>query len=253
MMTPYALFGLIAAEEAGYPCPNPGTIDRGLRELKQYLDHTGAVGLAIRRDWKARSRRNGRQPRRVNDALFCLWVVGTTRRGPKPRPERVVRRIEKTVGAAEMSDTGHALALELAVESTGQALAEKLAKELRARAQKAGDRVFWTKAGFSRWGDNTTEVTATVMKALVAHDPADPLIPGCWRTSTAPSAATGGTPPRTPRASCTRCATTSRRSGRPGGRRRREGAHQRHRGRRGEARRPVVQGAEVRRHRAEGG
>ena len=57
-------------------------------------------------------------------------------------------------------------------------LAEKLAKELRARAQKVGDRVFWTKAGFSRWGDNTTEVTATVMKALVAHDPHDPLIPG---------------------------------------------------------------------------
>ena len=38
--------------------------------------------------------------------------------------------------------------------------------------------MYWTKAGFSRWGDNTIEVTATVMKALVAHDPHDPLIPG---------------------------------------------------------------------------
>ena len=30
MMTPYALFGLIAAEEAGYPCPNPNTIQSGM-------------------------------------------------------------------------------------------------------------------------------------------------------------------------------------------------------------------------------
>ena len=38
MMTPYALFGLIAAEEAGYPCPNPTTIPRGMARLKQYLE-----------------------------------------------------------------------------------------------------------------------------------------------------------------------------------------------------------------------
>ena len=38
--------------------------------------------------------------------------------------------------------------------------------------------MYWTTAGFSRWGDNTIEVTATVMKALVAHDSNDPLIPG---------------------------------------------------------------------------
>ena len=77
-----------------------------------------------------------------------------------------------------MSDSGHAFALELAVKHGKKELADKLAADLRKRAQTAGDRVFWTKAGFSRWGDNTTEVTATVMKALVAHDPKDPLIPG---------------------------------------------------------------------------
>jgi hypothetical protein len=82
------------------------------------------------------------------------------------------------VGRAELSDTGHALALELAVKYDFKPLADKLAKELRKRAQKSGDRVFWKTAGFSRWGDNTTEVTATVMKALVAYDPKDPLIPG---------------------------------------------------------------------------
>jgi uncharacterized protein YfaS (alpha-2-macroglobulin family) len=87
-------------------------------------------------------------------------------------------RIDKMAGRAEMSDTGHALALELAAKSGKKELADKLAKELRTRAQKSGDRVFWKKAGFSRWGDNTIEVTATVMKALVAHDVNDPLIPG---------------------------------------------------------------------------
>ncbi len=38
--------------------------------------------------------------------------------------------------------------------------------------------MYWTTAGFSRWGDNTIEVTAMVMKALVAYDANDPLIPG---------------------------------------------------------------------------
>lgn len=41
MMTPYALFGLLAAEEAGYPCPNPNTIPNGMARLRQYLDATG--------------------------------------------------------------------------------------------------------------------------------------------------------------------------------------------------------------------
>ena len=177
------MFGLLAAEEAGYPCPNPQTIERGMARLRQYLAQTGVQwDLAIKQGWNvAFAPQNGRRDTEVNDALYCLWVAALA-------PDRAKKygidtnawfnRIDKTAGRAEMSDTGHALALELAAKHGYPALAEKLANELRARAQKAGDRVFWTKAGFSRWGDNTTEVTATVMKALVAHDPKDPLIPG---------------------------------------------------------------------------
>ncbi len=172
MMTPYALFGLLAAEEAGYPCPNPTTIERGMVRLKMYLNHMSQA-------WDVK---NGNQRRsEINDSLFCLWVVALDiDRAKKAEIEMMpwFTRIEKAAGGELMSDSGHAFALELAVKHGKKELADKLAADLRKRAQKAGDRVFWTKAGFSRWGDNTTEVTATVMKALVAHDPKDPLIPG---------------------------------------------------------------------------
>ncbi len=183
MMTPYALFGLLAAEEAGYPCPNANTIPAGMSRLKQYLDQTGQQwDLAIKQGWNvANAAQTGRRPTEINDALFCLWVAGLNAQHAKNAGIDLnpwFARIDKTAGRAEMSDTGHALALELAVKHGHKPVADKIAKELRTRANKAGDRVFWTKAGYSRWGDNTTEVTATVMKALVAYDAKDPLIPG---------------------------------------------------------------------------
>lgn len=176
MMTPYALYGLIMAEEAGYPCPNPHTIDRGLAKLKEYLDKMGLQWDVVfqKRDIAIR------QPV-VNDALFCLWVMTADSERVKKHGINLdvwFSRIEPSIGTALMSDTGHALALEIAVKHKKKDLADKLAAELRKRAKKSGDHVYWTTAGFSRWGDNTTEVTATVMKALVAHDPKDPLIPG---------------------------------------------------------------------------
>ena len=177
MMTPYALFGLIAAEEAGYPCPNPRTIGRGLRKLNVYIEQMVDDWDEIE-DWEKAG------PSVVNDALFCLWVSASAASKGKPADahwwllEPWWTRIERAIGTALMSDYGHALALELAVKFEKKELAAKLAAELRKRAKKSGDHVYWTTAGFSRWGDNTIEVTAMVMKALVAHDPNDPLIPG---------------------------------------------------------------------------
>jgi uncharacterized protein YfaS (alpha-2-macroglobulin family) len=169
MMTPYALFGLIAAEQAGYPCPNPHTIDRGMGRLKQYLDDMG-------RQWDAAGPAAEKGHNVANDALFCLWVAATRDDTVNLDPwwVRIVRAAETPV----MSDAGCAYALEVAVKRGKKPFAGMLAAELRKRAKTSGDRVYWTTARFSRWGDNTTEVTATVMKALVAHDPNDPLIPG---------------------------------------------------------------------------
>lgn len=182
MMTPYAMYGLLAAEEAGYPCPSAVAVTRGMGRLRQYLDRAAEPwDLAINRGWGVAFGAGGRSATEVNDALFCLWVAALssqrlTAAGIDLAPWFV--RIDKTAGRKELSDTGHALALELAVKHRQPALADKLAKELHRRAKKSEDQVFWTRAGFSRWGDNATEVTATVMKALVAHNPEDPLIPG---------------------------------------------------------------------------
>ena len=92
----------------------------------------------------------------------------------------VVRRItaeEKSAGGIIIPDTAKEKPMEGEVIAVGPGARNEQGALVELDV-KAGDRVFWLKAGFSRWGDNTTEVTATVMKALVAHDPADPLIPG---------------------------------------------------------------------------
>jgi hypothetical protein len=173
MMTPYALFGLIAAEEAGYPCPNPNTIPAGMARLKQYLNNSVTAWDFPRADYNAKMRAVRGEH---NDSMFILWVYAM-KADPKEL-EAWWPRIEKWVGSEHLSDISHAFALELAVKHQKKELADKLAKELRSRANKSGDRVFWKHAGYSRWADNTTEVTAVVMKALVAYDPQDPLIPG---------------------------------------------------------------------------
>ncbi|HEV3436042.1 MAG TPA: alpha-2-macroglobulin family protein, partial [Gemmata sp.] len=170
MMTPYALFGLIQAEEAGYPCPNPTAIPRGMDRLLMYLDQMAATawdhGIITRQQHRGE----------INDSLFCLWVYAM--KGEKLDLTRWWNRIETNIGEDFISDYGHALALELAANKGKKELADKLAAELHKRAKKSGDRIYWTTAGFSRWGENVTEITAAVMKALVAHDPNDSLIPG---------------------------------------------------------------------------
>ncbi len=171
MMTPYALFGLITAEDAGYPCPNERTITQGLLRLDLYCREMGMTWDTILQ----KRQPNANYPV-VNDALFCLWV--TTLRVIPSHMDDWWGRIEKSIGTDLMSDAGHAYALEIAISRGKKDLADKLAAELHKRAKKSGDHIYWTTAGFSHWGDNTTEVTAAVMKALVAHDPTDSLIPG---------------------------------------------------------------------------
>lgn len=166
MMTPYALFGLIEAEKAGYAIPNGDAIPRGLERLHAFLDH-------LKPQW-ARDAKSVFGSRGINDSLYCLSILSQK----KAVPSEWWLLISRKVGGEQMSDYGHALALEMAVRSGEKKLADSLAAELRKRAQKSDDLVFWTTAAFSRWADNTIEVTAGVLRALVAYDPHDPLIPG---------------------------------------------------------------------------
>jgi len=170
MMTPYAVLGLLEAKKAGYPIPNDQALANGVNRLKGFLQ---AMAPSWDNPPQALNTPHGTQPK-VNDSLYCLWVLSRI----EPVPAEWWPRIAKMAGTPAMSDYGHALALELAMKGGPEPLQMKLAGELRKRATKSGDTVFWKTAGFSRWRDNTTEVTAAVLKALVAYTPDDALIPG---------------------------------------------------------------------------
>ena len=168
MMTPYALLGLLEAKKAGYPIPNEHALATGMHRLKGYLQAMGPtwdVGFVGDKEVN--------RPQ-FNDCLYCLSVLSRA----EAVPAEWWKRIDSFAGTKTISDYGHALALELAMKEGPPPLQMKLAGELRKRAKKSDDRVFWTTAGFSHWGDNTTEVTAAVLKALVAYTPDDALIPG---------------------------------------------------------------------------
>jgi hypothetical protein len=154
MMTPYALYGLLQAEKAGYPVGAEAAVERGLKRLKQFIDHMGAAQSA--------------------DRVYCMYVYGHRH----DLPAEWWKFIEARRADRKLSDYALALALDLAVQQNQPELAKRLAADLRGRAVTTGDRVHWRTAGFSRWGDDPFEITAMALKALVAFDKEDKLIPG---------------------------------------------------------------------------
>src|SRR5262249_22830176 len=146
MMTPYALCGLIEAEKAGHLIPNPEAMERGLNRLQAFL--------------KAIS------PMQTADYVYCLYVFGQKRPVTKEHWEFVANGLEQN----KLSDYALALALELALKNDRKDLAAGLAGRLRQRAKREGAFVYWTTAGFSRWGEDRNEITAVAFKALLAYD-----------------------------------------------------------------------------------
>jgi hypothetical protein len=152
MMTPYALYGLLQAEKAGYQIPNENAIGRGLARLEQFVNNMGDSHVA--------------------DRVYCMYVWSHRR-------DLTAKHWEWLAGHAAkgtLSDYALALALEMAVEKKQPGHAADFAKALRARAKQDGGRVWWETARFSRWGDDRFEVTAAALKALVAFDKDDALI-----------------------------------------------------------------------------
>lgn len=154
MMTPYALYGLLKADEAGYRVHDREALDRGLDRLRQFIHHIG--------------------PTHAADRMYCMYVYSMRR----PMEEAWWDFIETEHSAGGLSDYARALALEMAVRHGRRALAVSLADGLRGTAVHSGGLVHWRKAGFSRWGDDPLEITAAVLKALVTLDADDPLVPG---------------------------------------------------------------------------
>ena len=149
-MTAYALYGLIEAEKAGYSIGSADAISRGLKCLGNFIE-SNSVQAA--------------------DKVWCLYVWSQKKTVPQWAWNYLV-------GAGMLSDYTLALSLELAVQHKKQKLATALADELRRRAKRDGGEVHWTTGGFARWGDDRFEITAAALKALVAFDKDDPLIPG---------------------------------------------------------------------------
>jgi Alpha-2-macroglobulin family/A-macroglobulin TED domain/MG2 domain/Alpha-2-macroglobulin bait region domain/Bacterial Alpha-2-macroglobulin MG10 domain len=154
MMTPYALYGLLQAERAGYEVGNKRAVTRGLRRLRGFITAMGE--------------------RQTADRIYAIYVYAH-RHAPEPSWWRFV---EQQLKRGKLSDYALALGLELAARHKRPNLARRLARALRRRAVRSGEQVHWRTAGFSRWGDDRYEVTAAALKALVAHDFSDPLIHG---------------------------------------------------------------------------
>ncbi|MFO0844191.1 MAG: alpha-2-macroglobulin family protein [Gemmataceae bacterium] len=152
MMTPYALYGLLQAEKAGYQVPNETAVARGLTRLEQFINNMGDAQTA--------------------DRVYCLYVFSHRR----DLSEGQWNWLRERVKVNALSDYALALALEMAVARNQTELAKALAGRLRDRAVKADSKAYWQTAGFSRWMEDKFEITAQVLKAFVAFDKDEALI-----------------------------------------------------------------------------
>ena len=153
MMTPYALYGLLEAEKAGYDLGANGRVEKGLTRLRQFIDAMGEKQAA--------------------DRIYCMYVYSLR----KPMANDWWQFIRTQLQKNRLSDYAVAMSLEMAARHDKKDLAADLARALRQRARKTGDGAYWTTANFSRWGNDRHEITAAAFKALVAVDPNDRLIP----------------------------------------------------------------------------
>ena len=120
MMTPYALYGLLQAEKAGYAIPDENAIERGLQRLKKFIrrmerepdrrPHLLHVRLRHRRDLEQAlvevHRSPARQDGKLSDYAMALALETAVQKDKKdlaseagrrpPRPAQEVRRLDAT-------------------------------------------------------------------------------------------------------------------------------------------------------------
>jgi uncharacterized protein YfaS (alpha-2-macroglobulin family) len=157
MMTPYALYGLLQAEKAGYTIPNESAIQRGLQRLRYFIDvmHN--------------------QPTQVADRIYCMYVWSHREKLEQVHWDWLAAQ-QKT---GKLSDYANALCVEMCMAQEKKDLAKKFVDDLRATAQKnSSGHISWKTAGFSRWMEDPFEITAAAMKAIVAFDKDDVLVDG---------------------------------------------------------------------------
>jgi len=147
MMTPYALYGLLQARQAGYTIPNEPALQRGMSRLRRFINGMGQAQAA--------------------DRIYCMYVY-THQEKADPKWWEFIDKQHKE---NHLSDYALALALEMVVrQADNPQLAGRLAASLTQRATVKNGDAYWTTAGFSRWGNDRNEITAAALKALVAYD-----------------------------------------------------------------------------------
>lgn len=153
MMTPYALYGLLCAEDAGYVIHNEHAVDRGMQRVRRFINQLQSDQQAM-------------------DRMYCLFVY-SQRHQPTDKDWNFV---EQQLTGNKITDYGLAMALQIAIRHQRDDLAKQCVQRLHESATNEGGLVHWTSAGFSRWGNDRFEITAAVLKAIVMHDPNDALI-----------------------------------------------------------------------------
>ena len=178
MMTPYALYGLIEAKKAGFDFDQRRAVENGLNRLHHYIRNPSgqhpadtvycAYVYSQERDLEANTWQWLEQQARAEDTLsdYALALV----------LEMCHQKPHTALDRAGRSDDTTAARIRAAHRDRSE-LAALIARRLGQRAVRQHQEARWTTARFSRWGNDPHEITAAVMKALVAHDPDHPLIP----------------------------------------------------------------------------
>jgi alpha-2-macroglobulin len=149
LMTAYAMYGLWQAKLAGF------NVDKD-----------------VLRKGRERLYRFSSEERGVTERAYCLWVHSIEWK----LTDNEWKWIQERATNGTFSHIGLAFALEMAVRGEKPELAKDIADALRKAATVENGLCHWTTAGFERWTDDRFEVTAAALKALVAFDPADPLV-----------------------------------------------------------------------------
>jgi len=152
MITPYVVWGLLEADKAGHKLPDPGALARGFARVATLIQARGPET-------------------NLSDRTYLMYVYSQRNRLPDGWWNSLVERREK------LSDYALALALEMAIARHDTANADRMAAALRTRGQRGNGWTHWRTGSFSRWMEDPIETSAVVLKALVAYDINDPLIP----------------------------------------------------------------------------
>jgi len=155
MITPYVVWGLIQADNAGYKLASDTTIKRGLERIRQLMESRGDGQLS--------------------DRVYLMYVYGQRNRLSDAHWAWLMAR------SPRLSDYALSLALQMAVDRKDRTNADRMATALRDRAVRDATGLHWRTGSFSRWGEDPFETTAVALDALVSYDRVVASAPACHR------------------------------------------------------------------------